>query len=118
MSRPRKHSPAADQVALIDAPRPPKRRVELATDRAIRAAGLEATDAAAAALARELARAVDDAARARDGRADPYGIATAGRELREVLARLGLDPASRGGAAVPDALAAALADLARPDTTE
>lgn len=114
MTRPRRSAPAADQPALIDGPRARKRRVELATDKAIRAAGLEDTDAAAAALARALARAVDDASEAKEGRrADPYGIAAAARELREILARLQLDPASRG-AGLTDDLAAALAELARP----
>lgn len=115
MPRPRKHSPAPDQAALIDAPRPPKRRVELATERAIRAAHLDTMDAAAAALAKELARAVDDAARAKEGRADPYGIAAASRELREVLTRLQLDPASRTGGGAADQIAAALAALSTPD---
>ena len=113
MARPRRSSPSDDQPALIAGPRRRKRRVELATEKAIRAAGLEATDAAAAALAKTLARAVDDASESKDGRADPYGIAAAARELREVLGRLQLDPASRGPGLTDD-LAAALADLARP----
>ena len=67
------------------------RRVEQATLDAVEAAGLDDVDKAGAALAVELARAVDVAS----GRKDPYGVATAARELRETLTRLRLDPASR-----------------------
>lgn len=67
------------------------RRVEQATARAVEAARLDDVDQAGAALAVELARAVDVAST----RKDPYGVATAARELRETLTRLRLDPASR-----------------------
>lgn len=67
------------------------RRVEQATAEAVAAARLDDVDKAGAALAVELARAVDVAS----GRKDPYGVATAARELRETLTRLRLDPASR-----------------------
>lgn len=82
------------------------RRVEAAVAQAVEAARLDARDVAAAALAVELGRSVDVAS----GRRDPYGVATAARELRETLARLGLDPAARQGAA-PDGPAAVLAWL-------
>ena len=67
------------------------RRVEQATEAAVKAARLDDVDQAAAALAVELGRAVDVAST----RKDPYGVATAARELRETLTRLRLDPASR-----------------------
>ena len=67
------------------------RRVEQATQAAVESARLDDRDKAAAALAVELGRAVDVAAT----RKDPYGVATAARELREPLTRLRLDPASR-----------------------
>lgn len=71
------------------------RRVERAVVDATCAAGLKPVDAAIAALAVELGRAVDVAS----VRNDPYGVATAARELRETLIRLKLDPASREGTA-------------------
>lgn len=71
-------------------------RVEQATSRAIRAAQaageLGALHAGAAALARSLARGVDDA----ETKRDPWARAACSRELRETLAALGLDRASRG----------------------
>lgn len=67
------------------------RRVEQAVADSIEAANLDDRDKGAAALARELARAVDVAS----GRNDPYGVAQAANPLREQLARLNLDPASR-----------------------
>lgn len=74
-------------------PARPAGRVETATLAAVDAAQLDARDAAAAALAVELARAVDLAAL---GRSPTYAVSTAARELRECLTRLQLDPASRG----------------------
>lgn len=68
------------------------RRVEQGVIRATAAAELGDLDAAGVALARELARACDVAS----VRQDPYGVATAGRELRECLIRLKLDPTARG----------------------
>lgn len=67
------------------------RRVESAVRQACESADLDDVDKGAAAVACELARAVDVAS----GRQDPYGVATAARELREQLSRLNLDPASR-----------------------
>jgi hypothetical protein len=71
-------------------------RVETRTAAAIRAAKAEdklgKLDDGVCALAVELARAVDVGAL----KQDPYAIATAGRELREVMSRLKLDPTSRG----------------------
>lgn len=71
------------------------RRVEQAVAASVAAATLDAKDAGAAALAVELARAVDVASM----RNDPYGIAQAATPLREQLIRLKLDPASRGDTA-------------------
>lgn len=87
------------------------RRVERATEEALEAASLSPLDKAAGAVARELARAVDVAS----GRRDPYGVATAARELREQLIRLRLDPMSREGAA--DGFAAWLDSLEGDDDT-
>lgn len=68
------------------------------TERAVRAslkaAALDDRDHGAAELAAQLARAVDVA---QGARRDPYGVATAGRELREQLQRLRLDPVARMG---------------------
>ena len=67
------------------------RRVERAVRQSVDAAQLDKLDAGAAALAVELARAVDVAS----GRKDPYGVEAAGRGLREQLVRLRLDPEAR-----------------------
>jgi hypothetical protein len=71
-------------------------RVEQATSRAIRAAQTAGEvgplHAGAAALARSLARGVDEA----EAKRDPWARAACSRELRETLASLGLDRASRG----------------------
>lgn len=67
---------------------------ELAVRASLAAGALEDRDAGAGELAAQLARAVDVAQRVRR---DPYAVATAGRELREQLARLRLDPVSRDG---------------------
>ena len=67
------------------------RRVERAVRASIDAAKLDQLDGGAAALAVELARAVDVAS----GRKDPYGVEAAGRGLREQLVRLRLDPEAR-----------------------
>jgi len=71
-------------------------RVERRTAAAIRHAKAEdklgRLDDGACALAVELARAVDLGA----AKSDPYAVATAARELREVMARLRLDPTARG----------------------
>lgn len=90
-------------------------RVEEAVAAAVQAArdvagSLELTDAGMAALAVELGRAVDTASRGLDVR----GVAAASRELREVCARLGLDPSARGTAG--DAFTDLLAELQRPDS--
>jgi cytosine/adenosine deaminase-related metal-dependent hydrolase len=103
----------ATQPALMDAPRERKRRVELATDEAIRSARragqLDDVDAGAYTLARELARAVDRAA----AKSDVWAITGASRELREVLTMLRLTPSTRD-VGPSDELASALAELARP----
>ena len=64
-----------------------------AVQRSVAAAALDDRDEGAGALAVSLARAVDAGHR----RGDPYAVATAGRELREQLQRLRLDPVSRLG---------------------
>lgn len=90
------HEPAPELPGLgPETGRGKARRVERAVVDATAAAQLTTTDAAVAALAVELGRAVDVAS----VRNDPYGVATAARELRETLIRLKLDPASREGAA-------------------
>lgn len=69
-----------------------ERAVRQSVDAALAADKLDRElDAGAAALAVELARAVDVAA----GRKDPYGVEAAGRGLRDQLMRLRLDPESR-----------------------
>lgn len=87
-------------------------RVELGFSSAVQAArdvqGLEATDDGMAALVIELGRAVDVASRSMDVR----GVATAAKELREVAARLRLDPTSRGS--VGDAFTDLLQELSTP----
>lgn len=88
----------------------PVRRVERACQAAVAAAALDPVDQAAAALAIELGRAVDIASR----RPDPYGVAMAGRELAAVLARLRLDPVSRGVKDANDELDDFLATLSAP----
>lgn len=83
--------------------------MEAACKAATTAAGLGTVDAAAVQLAVELGRAVDLG----NARRDPYAVAAAGRELREQLARLKLDPASREGGPAGD-VEAFLRDLAAP----
>lgn len=87
-------------------------RVELGFTAAVHAArdaqALEPTDDGLAALAVELGRAVDVASRAMDVR----GVATAAKELREVAARLRMDPTSRGS--VGDAFSDLLQELSTP----
>jgi hypothetical protein len=93
-------------------------RVEQAVSRSIRAAQaageLDAVHAGAAALARSLARGVDEAEQKRD----PWARAACSRELRETLAAIGLDRASRGDLAHADtgsdAFAALLAEFSAP----
>lgn len=73
-------------------------RITAKTLRAAKAAGeLTDRDDAMAQLAVELARSIDVAARF-GGPNLPYALQAAGRELRETLVRLRLDPTSRGGA--------------------
>lgn len=73
----------------------PAAMVEAAVRRSLRAAAsaqlVGELDAAAGALAAGCARAVDHGLT----RHDPYAVAAAGRELRETLVRLKLDPMSR-----------------------
>jgi hypothetical protein len=85
------------QLALeLGTPHPRIGRVERAVATAIRTAQrageLGAVHAGAAALARSLARGVDEA----ESKRDPWARAGCSRELRETLASLGLDRASRG----------------------
>lgn len=102
------------QPALMADPAARKRRVEIATDMAIRTARqsglLEDADAGAYTLARELARTIDYAAAVKH---DPYAVAAASRELREVLASLKLTPRARDGAASGE-LEQLLIELAKP----
>lgn len=71
-------------------------------------------DAALGVLAVEVARAVDVAA----ARRDPYGVTTTARELRAILARLGLDPAARSDKAADDGLERLLADLGNAEVCD
>lgn len=71
-------------------------------------------DAALGVLAVEVARAVEVSAR----RQDPYGVTTAARELRAILARLGLDPAARTDKANDDGLGKLLADLGNAEVCD
>lgn len=73
-------------------------RVERAMVGALEAAQLEDVDKGVAALLLEACRAVDVAST----RSDPYGVAAALREARELAARLRLDPVSRDGAPTGD----------------
>lgn len=70
-----------------------------------------ALDAGLLTLARALAASIDKAG----AKPDPYGVATASRELREVMARLKLDPLSRAGGAHSE-LAALLEQMSKPGT--
>jgi len=105
--------PAGEQPPLFPARRPVKGRVEVAVDKAVRAAQRDKSvgelDAGLIALARTLARSLDGAA----GANDRWVTARLAGELRETLARLRLDPTARG--AHRDQVADFLADLARPD---
>jgi hypothetical protein len=109
-----KAQPGVGQEALLGGDQVDKLRrvgnVEAAVRRAIKAAALAAVDEGAAELAAAKARAVDIAVT----RSDPYGVAAAGRELREQLARLRLDPASREGGPSGD-VEAFLAQLAQAE---
>lgn len=87
-------------------------RVEAALERAITAArrdrALTDADAGAVALARAQARGVDGAEAGRN----PWALAALGRELRETLIRLRLDPVARGPGR--ESVAEFLAALAQP----
>jgi hypothetical protein len=83
----------ADETLDVEVPSHPVGDVERAVRASIKDAALDDRDGAAAELAASLARAVDLA----HGRRDPYAVATVGRELRETLIRLRLDPTSRLG---------------------
>ena len=82
--------------------RRPQGRVERAVRAAVKAAAdageLGAIDGGAAEAAAALARGLDLAV----GRADPYAVAAMGKPVTEALARLHLDPASRGVASDPE----------------
>jgi hypothetical protein len=103
----------AQQTLFADGPAR-KGRVESAVDKAVRAAQKDQVvsvtlDAGAVALARTLARLIDQAART----LDPWSLARLSGELRAVLTSLRLDPVSRGGVR-RDEFADLLATLARP----
>lgn len=88
---------ANDDGALFGADDVPAGRtgaLERAVRAAVTAACLDDRDKGAGELAAQMARAVDVAANVRR---DPYGVAAAGRELRECLIRLRLDPVARLG---------------------
>ena len=98
MGRPPKSQPGAGQGSLFGEPRYRLGRTELGVNKAIRAAHKARAvdvdlDAGLVAAARDAARAVDRA-RVAD---DTWKLVAALRELRETLARLGLDPKSRAG---------------------
>jgi hypothetical protein len=86
------------ELAELDTSRPVG-RVEAAVRRAVTAAQLEPVDEGAAEAAAMLARGMDLAATVRR---DPYAVAAVGKPLMEQLARLGLDPESRGPKAGPE----------------
>lgn len=103
--------PAQDDLPGLDVPAQPRGGVERAVRAAIAEAALDKRDAGAAELAASMARAVDLA----HGRRDPYAVAAAGRELRECLMRLRMDPVSREGNDA-GAVQAWLDDLGTPST--
>lgn len=101
--RPREAAPGQDALIPVGVDlRGRPGRCELAVSRSLAIARVEGKvdqlDDGACALAVELARAVDIANR----RTDPFAAAAAGRELREQLGRLRLDPGSRGEARTDD----------------
>lgn len=103
-------SPEEQLVLLGPAPtHAPAGRVELAVAKAVDAARLADVDAGAGAVAIELGRSLDVAAR----RADPWAAAAVSRELREQLSRLRMDPAARE-AGVDGELERLLRDLGTP----
>jgi hypothetical protein len=101
---------------LFGLPAGRKGRVEAALDKAIAAArqagNLSDVDGAAITLARAQARGVDAA----EGGRNPWALAALGRELRETLIRLRMDPVSRGGNR--ESIAEFLAALGRPTPGE
>lgn len=113
------HVDGQGQLSIVDGRvRRRKGRVEVATDKAIAAGHRDQSidvrlDAAAAALARELAAAVDVAAR----KQDVWAVAQSGRQLSEQLIRLGLDPRARH-TGPSDAVADALRELAQTQRDE
>ena len=102
----------ADQPPLFLPGTPRKGRVEVAVDKAVRAAQREQTlgelDAGLIALARTLARSLDGAAAG----SERWVTARLAGELRETLARLRLDPTARGADRAE--LADLIASLGRP----
>lgn len=86
--------PPPDQLPGLEVPTPPAGDLAAAVARSVAAAQLDARDEGTGQLAVACARAVDAAGR----RGDPYAVAAAGRELRETLIRLRLDPQARHGA--------------------
>jgi len=104
---------SGDQPPLFRTRRAVKGRVEVAVDRAVAAAkrdkALADVDGGLVAVARTVGRALDQAA----GEQDKWAVARLAGELASTLARLRLDPSSRGGDR--DSLANLIASLARPD---
>lgn len=102
-----------EQPPLFRTRRAAKGRVEVAVDRAVAAAqrdkALADVDGGLVAVARTVARALDQAA----GKEEKWAVARLAGELSSTLARLRLDPSSRGGDR--DTLATFLASLASPD---
>lgn len=100
-------------TALFNLPPRPKGRVEVALDKALTAAraagGLTDVDLAVLTLARAQARGVDCAEADRN----TWALAAIGRELRETLIRMRMDPVSRGSS--KDELIEFLRSLAQPD---
>lgn len=84
---------ADDQLPGLEVPESSAGRVERTVRAALTAAALDTRDHGAGELAAGLARAVDLAL----NRRDPYAVAQAGRELRETLTRLRMDPVAREG---------------------
>jgi len=78
-----------------------ERRVAASIAAAKRGKHLEARDDGLCALAVELARTVDECSMSTE-RPQPYALAGASRELREVLTRLRLDPSEREAPAARD----------------
>lgn len=82
-----------DELPGLTVAQPRAGYLQAAVTAAVEAADLDDRDQGMGALAAALARAVDRS----HMRNDPYAVATTGRELRETLVRLRMDPQSRHG---------------------